>query len=125
MTKKELLYTLDNYWDYYQNKPIFGLIKKLVETTDENDVDFKEALNDGMAEEIINLFLDCYNDSDFMQWLNDNDFDLFNGYRFADRVYRNDYESDEDFIENSGAFYNGEPDCLMYNKETGCYVISW
>ena len=30
-----------------------------------------------------------------------NDFDLFNNYRYSERVYRSDYSSDEDFKENS------------------------
>ena len=98
---------------------------RLVESTDENDTDFKEVLKDEMGEEIINLFMGSYDEKSLLKWLSDNNFDIFNNYRYSDRVYRDDYESDEDFIENSGAFYMGEPDCLMYNKKTGCYVISW
>ena len=53
------------------------------------------------------------------------DFDLFNNYRYADIVYRSDYSSDQDFKENSGAFYGDDIDCLLYNESTGCYVKSW
>lgn len=122
MTKKELLYNLDTEYDFV-DRPIYSLIKKLIEETDENDLDFKEVLNDGMGENIVGLLLSYYTDIQLLIWLRDVDFDIFNEYRFAKKVYRDDYESEEDFIENSGAFYEGILSCLMYNEETGCYVI--
>ena len=124
-TKQQLIEKLQNLNEWYQKQPTFAILLKLVKATDEDDEDFKEVLEDEMGEEIITLFLEGYDSEGLLKWLSENNFDLFNNYRFADRVYRDDYESDEDFIENSGAFYMGEEDCLMYNKNTGCYVIRW
>ena len=124
-TKQELIEKLEGWSNYYTNEPMFDILLKLVKGTDEDDDDFKEVLEDEMGEEIIRLFMECYDEKSLLKWLSDNNFDIFNDYRNSDRVYRDDYDSDEDFIENSGAFYMGEVDCLMYNKKTGCYVIRW
>jgi len=58
----------------------------LLEGTSAEDVDFSQALEDGTAEDIISLDLDCYNLADFVKWLSKNNFDLFNNYRFAETV---------------------------------------
>ena len=125
MKKEQLIENLENYGSYYQNNIIFNLCLKLIKGTDENDPDFKEVLEDETGEQIVELFVDCYDEKAFLEFLNKNNFDLFNNYRYSDRVYRSDYSSVQDFKENSGAFYEGEPDCLLYNKATGCYVKSW
>lgn len=125
MKKEQLIENLENYGSYYERNVIFNLCLKLIKGTDENDPDFKEVLEDETGEQIVELFVDCYDEKAFLEFLNKNDFDLFNNYRYSDRVYRSDYSSDEDFKENSGAFYEGEPDCLLYNEATGCYVKSW
>ena len=124
-TKQQLIEKLQNLNGWYQKQPTFDFLLRLVKATDEDDEDFKEVLEDEMGEEIIRFFLDCYDSESLLKWLSDNNFDLFNDYRHSDRVYRDDYDSDEDFIENSGAFYMGEVDCLMHNEKTGCYVIRW
>lgn len=125
MKKEQLIENLENYSSYYQRNIIFNLCLKLIKRTDENDPDFKEVLEDETGEQIVELFVDCYDEKDFLDFLNRNDFDLFNNYRYSDRVYRSDYSSEQDFKENSGAFDEGEPDCLLYNETTGCYVKSW
>lgn len=124
-TKEQLIEKLQGWSDYYQQQSIFKLLLRLVESTDENDSDFKQVLADEMGEEIIRLFMDCYDTEELLKWLDNNDYDLFMDYRYSDRIYRDDYESDEDFEENSGAFYKGDVDCLMYNEKTGCYVKTW
>lgn len=125
MKKEQLVENLENYSSYYQRSIIFNLCLKLIKGTDENDSDFKEVLEDETGEQIVELFVDCYDEKTFLEFLNNNDFDLFNNYRYSDRVYRSDYSSEQDFKENSGAFYEGEPDCLLYNENTGCYVKNW
>lgn len=127
MTKQEFINQLEdlNKHNYYSNNAIFQLILKLVKGTDENDLDFKEVLKDEMGLEIINLLLDCYNSEDFLKWLSENDYDIFNNYRYCEKVYKSDYENDEDFKENSGCFYGDDIDCLFYNEKTGVYIKSW
>ena len=125
MKKEELIENLENYSSYYQRSIIFNLCLKLIKGTDENDPDFKEVLDDETGEQIVDLFVDCYDEKDFLEFLNKNDFDLFNNYRYSDRVYRSDYSSDQDFKENSGAYYGDDIGCLLYNEATGCYVKSW
>lgn len=125
MKKEQLIENLENYSSYYQRSIIFNLCLKLIKGTDENDPDFREVLEDETGEQIVDLFVDCYDEKSFLEFLNNNDFDLFNNYRYSDRVYRSDYSSDEDFKENSGAFDGDDPDCLLYNEATGCYVKSW
>lgn len=125
MKKEQLIENLENYGNYYQRNIIFNLCLKLIKETNENDPDFKEVLQDETGEQIVELFVDCYDEKAFLEFLNNNDFDLFNNYRYSDRVYRNDYSSEQDFKENSGAFCGDDIDCLLYNENTGCYVISW
>lgn len=127
MTKKEFINQLEelNSYNFYSKSVIFQIVLKLVKGTDENDADFKEVLEDETGEQIINLFLDCYTEKDFLKWLGDNDFNLFNNYRYADKVYKSDYESEDDFKENSGCFYGDDIDCLLYNEKTGVYIKSW
>ena len=108
------------------NSEIEKLSVKLIEGHDENDLDFSEVLQDEMGYNIIELLVDCYDTLQFIKWLDDNDFDLFNNYRFSDRRYLNDYNSFEDFKkDNEDIFYKDEPDCLFYNPDTGVYVHTW
>ena len=67
-----------------------ALIIKLLKGTDCTDPDFKEALEDGTAESIISLDMDCYNLAEFVKWLANHDFDLFIDYRYADKVALSD-----------------------------------
>lgn len=123
-TKKQLLDYLDSV-DYYQRESTGKLLRKLVAGTDEDDLDFKKALEDGVTVQIIDLLMDCYSAEDLIDWLADHDMDIFDNYRYADVEYLEDYDDLEDMKENSEAFYNGEPDCLFINEDKGVYVISW
>ena len=125
MKKEQLIENLENYSSYYKRSIILILCLKLIKGTDENDPDFKEVLEDETGEQIVELFVGCYDEKAFLEFLYKNNFNLFNNYRHSERVYRSDYSSEQDFKENSGAFYKGEPDCLLYNETTGCYVKSW
>lgn len=122
MTKEMLLKELEG--GFYSSK-VKDLCIKCIRMYDDNDDDLKAVLDCGLGVDIVNLFIDCYSYEDFCMWLCENDFDIFKDFRFANVVYRDDYESEEDFIENSGAFYNGDADCLIYNEDKGIAVISW
>jgi len=67
-----------------------ALVVKLLKGTECTDPDFKEALEDGTAESIISLDMDCYNLAEFVKWLANHDFDLFVDYRYADKVALSD-----------------------------------
>ena len=121
-----------------------SLIIKLLKGTDCTDPDFKEALEDGTAEAIISLDLDCYSLADFVKWLAKHDFDLFIDYRYSDKVYLVDviketeeteeapdccYNFDIDEFkeleteEEKGEYIKEHFDGLLYSDEV--LVISW
>ena len=125
MFKNELIESLEDSY-YISHSEVGRLCIKLIRGYDENDLDFSEVLHDEIGFDIIQLFVDCYNTLDFINWLIDNNFDLFNNYRFSDRRYSNDYASYEEFKEaNEDIFCQGEPECLLINEDTGVYVYKW
>lgn len=85
--KNELIERVSN-WSVYgeEGEAQKQLILKLIKGTDTNDVDFSQALEDGTAESIIQLDLDCYDLTDFIVWLSKHNFDLFIDYRFANTI---------------------------------------
>lgn len=117
MTKQNLLNVLENY-SFYQDNPEFNLIVKLIKGTSEDDPDFKDALEYGFAEQIVNLFLDCYCGSNFIRWLNEHDFDLFDSFRFADIAFKEDYESEEEWED-------AKNNALMINDDKTAVCLSW
>lgn len=120
--KQDLIDKLEGYRSYYNNSQL-QLIVKLIEGTQVDDPDFKQALNDGVAEQIVDLFLECYAADEFITWLANYGFDLFRDYRFAN-VYRlEDGYTMEEIKE--ACFYEDEFDGLMCNEEKGVYVASW
>ena len=86
MLKEDLIKELEES-RYISNSVIGRLCIKLIEGYDENDPDFSEVLKDEMGFNIVYLFVDCYDTTQFLKWLDDNDFDLFNNYRYADKRY--------------------------------------
>ena len=70
MKKEQLIENLENYSSYYKRSVIFNLCLKLIKGTDENDPDFKEVLEDETGEQIVDLFVDCYDEKDFLEFLN-------------------------------------------------------
>lgn len=117
MTKEELVERLENN-SWLNKSPRGKLIIKLVKGTEETDPDFKKALEDDMCEAIIDLDMDCYDDTDFLKWLANHDFDLFVDYRFAETMTREEmieeYSEDED-----------EWDWLIHNDDCSIYVKRW
>ena len=121
-----------------------ALIVKLLKGTDCTDADFKEALEDGTAENIISLDMDCYTLSGFVKWLAEHDFDLFIDYRFAEKKdlseaiyeiehydakpsYCYNFDLDEfkalESEEEKGDYIKNHFDGLLYSDNT--LVISW
>lgn len=84
-TKKAELIERVESWSFRgeEGEAMQNLIIKLLKGTDCTDPDFAQALEDGTAESIISLDLDCYSLSDFVVWLSKHNFDLFINYRFA------------------------------------------
>ena len=79
-----------------------------------------KVLEDETGEQIVDLFVECYDEKDFLEFLNKNDFDLFNNYRYSERVYRSDYSSDEDFrkakeVNNDKHLYNQAGNSIVVN----------
>lgn len=109
MTKQELLEKLEER----NQTPILSLMIKLIKGTDENDADFKEVLADDMGEPIVDLFLDCYDEKSFLEWLAKYDWDLFANYRYAETYPAEDLTEEE------------KEDYLMCNYDQTVYVKSW
>ena len=143
--KQELINNVEG-WLYAgeEAKAQQALIIKLLKGTDCTDLDFKEALEDGTAESIISLDMDCYDLAGFVKWLANHNFDLFIYYRYADKVALSDviqeaeqsgeapaccYNFDiEEFkaLEDDlskGDYIKDHFDGLLYSDNT--LVISW
>ena len=103
-----------------------------------------EELEDGTAESIISLDLDCYDLAGFVKWLASHDFDLFVDYRYADKVALSDviqetetsgeapaccYDFDIDEFkalsdeQKKGDYIKDHFDGLLYSDDV--LVISW
>ena len=145
LRKAELLERLNNWrTSGEEGEAMLNLIIKLVSGTAVSDPDFKAALEDETAEGIINRDLDCYTLADFVKWLSNHDFDLFQDYRFAETVAIEDaieeikesqeaprycYDFDfEEFAaleddEERADYIKDHFDGLLYSNST--LVISW
>ena len=143
--KAELIESVESWRTYgEEGEAMQSLIIKLLKGTECDDPDFKEALEDGTAEAIISLDLDCYGLADFVKWLAKHDFDLFINYRYADKAflvdvikdveeteeapdccYNFDYEEFKELEteEEKGDYIKEHFDGLLYSDEV--LVISW
>lgn len=125
---------------------IKALFEKLEKGTDPEDPDYKAAKEDGMIDNIKDIFTNCYSAADFLKWLTEHNFDLFVDYRFANKtnfeeiaqeldngndrpegVYNCDLEEwqvleDE---EDRKEYILNHLDCLMYSADSGVVVVSW
>ena len=143
--KAELIEAVEN-WTCRgeEGEAMQALIIKLLKGTECTDPDFREALEDGTAEYIISLDIDCYTLADFVKWLAKHDFDLFIDYRYAEKKDLSDaikeildyneepsycYNFDlEEFKvleseEEKGNYIKDHFDGLLYSDNT--LVISW
>lgn len=126
LLKAELIESLESY---RTQSPELQLIIKLIKGTETSDPDFREALEDQMAEPIVNLFLDCYDSSDFLKWLANNDFDLFVNYRYSERIYLENYDDVAAMMADNESYFYGDSvddfDGLMVNDNKTVFVYQW
>lgn len=143
--KAELIECVESWRTHgEEGQAMQALIIKLLKGTECTDPDFAQALEDGTAEAIISLDLDCYSLADFVKWLADHDFDLFVDYRFAetktitDAIHDIEQDQEEpsycyDFDleefnnledeDDKADYIKDHFDGLLYSDET--LVISW
>ena len=125
--KAELIEAVEN-WNCRgeEGEAMQALIIKLLKGTDCTDPDFKEALEDGTAESIISLDIDCYSLADFVKWLAKHNFDLFIDYRYAEKKDLSDAIKEiEDYNEEPSYCYNFDLEefkALSDEIEKGDYI---
>ena len=127
MKKEELIEKIEGS-NYLMSHARAKLILNLIKGLDDDDQDLANVLEDETGLAIVELLVDCYDEKSLLEWLEKQDFNPFNNYRYAEVVRLSDYEDFEDFKENSGAFYRGDPDCLIYHECPDgdiVAVISW
>ena len=143
--KAELIETVE-CWTFRgeEGQAMQALIIKLLKGTECTDPDFAQALEDGTAESIISLDLDCYSLAEFVKWLANHNFDLFIDYRFAETkdladaiqeieeeqyapsyCYNFDFEEFKELADDieKGDYIKDHFDGLLYSNNT--LVISW
>ena len=125
---------------------IKSICEKIAAGTSESDPDFREAKADGMIDNIISIFAECYDSKSFLEWLDKHEGDLFCDYRFADKttfeeiaeeldngndnpdgVYDVDLEEWQELKDEDEKmdYIEEHLDCLMYSRGSGVIVISW
>jgi len=85
---------------------IRNICEALVSKYDENDPDFKQAKEDEMIDNIIELFADCYTSKDFLEWLYNHDCDILIDYRYADTKTFEEIAEDIDNGYEPNGVYN-------------------
>ena len=104
--------------EYYNKSITFMIVKKyLLEDRAEEDSDML-ALTPSLLNQIIDLFIECYNVEDLMTWLSTHNYDPIIDFRYADIREYGDFESLEE-LENA------KGDCLFNDEENEIIVISW
>jgi len=120
MEKQEMIKKLEEMEkkSYYCNNTKFNLLKRLCLTLDENDSDLTDDyLTPCIFEQIIQLFIDCNTEKDLLEWLEDNNYNPINNFRYANKTEYCEIDDDKrnDVLEN----------CLFYDEENEIIVISW
>ena len=120
MTKKELLQLLENleantYYSYNSN---FKLISKLLKGYEE-DAKELEAITVNIANQVIDLLLDCYTTSELVDWLEINDWNVFNNIHHSEIREYDEFEDDElqEILDNNDYLFNDEDEKIL--------IISW
>ena len=104
--------------EYYNKSITFMIIKKyLLEDRAEDDGDMS-ILTTTLLNQIIDLFIDCYNIEDLMKWLSTHNYDPIIDFRYAAIREYGDFESLEE-LEIA------KNDCLFNDEENEILVISW
>jgi hypothetical protein len=103
--------------EYYKKSITFTIIKKyLLEDRAEDDGDML-ALTPSLLNQIVDLFIDCYNIEDLMKWLSAHNYDPIIDFRYADIQEYGDFEPEE--LEEA------KNDCLFNDEENEILVMSW
>ncbi|MDY0140073.1 MAG: hypothetical protein RBR50_10255 [Candidatus Izemoplasmatales bacterium] len=103
--------------EYYEKSIAFTIIKKyLLEDRAEDDGDMS-ILTTTLLNQIIDLFIDCYNIEDLMKWLSAHNYDPIIDFRYADIREYGDFEPEE--LEEA------KNDCLFNDEENEILVMSW
>ena len=120
MKKSELLQLLDELEaiSYYANHSNFKLIKYLLKDYDEDAEELK-AITKNIARQIIDLLLDCYTASDLIEWLEINDWNVFNNIQHSEIVEYSELERDEldEILDNNNYLFNDEENEIL--------ILSW
>ena len=120
MTKKELLELLERLGkhNYYSNNSNFKLISKLLKDYEENSKEL-ESITVNIANQVIDLLLDCYTTNDLVDWLEVNDWNVFNNIHYSDIREYEEFEEDElqEILNNGDYLFNDEDEKVL--------VISW
>jgi hypothetical protein len=119
MEKQEMIKKLEEMEKIpYYNNSRFNLLKKLCLGLDDDDEDLTEIyLTPTIFEKIIELFIDCYNEIELLNWLSNNDYNPINNFRYAEIREYCEIDDDEltEVLDN----------CLFYDENNEIIVISW
>ena len=119
--KLEKFYIIDKYTDQKlenRNDLNFIIIKKyLLEDRQEDDPDM-QALTPQLLEQVIQLFIDCYDTENLMLWLESHDYDPIIDFRFSERYEYEEFESVEELEE-------AKENCLFNDEVNKIIVMSW
>lgn len=119
MEKYELMEKLEEMDDieYYYNNPEFQLLYKLCQAIEEGDSDLNE-LTPNLVENIIDLLLDCYRAEDLFTFLERQNWNPFENFRFADIQLFDEYDNEEDLEE-------AKENALFVDDDEEVLVMSW
>ena len=100
----------------YENNRL--LLEALIEKMPEDDPDKKEAELHGFIEPIIELFTECYDSQQLVEWLNEHNMEPLADFRYADIRERSEYDTEEDWEE-------AKEDALLISDDGEAICLSW
>lgn len=122
-----------------------AIIEGLITATPNTDPDKQLAESDGMIEQIVELFAECYTGDDLIKWLADHNNDPLQDYRYSNRltyeeiaeeldngnecigVYNIDFDEWQEIAKDDEEarkdYIKKHLDCLMYSDDV--VVVSW
>lgn len=115
MTKKELLELLERLEksNYYSHNS-FKLISKLLRDYEE-DAKELEAITVNIANQIINLLVQCFTTSELVDWLDNYDWNVFNNIHHSEIRKYDEFEEDElqEILDNGDYVFNDEDEKII------------
>lgn len=120
MTKKELLELLERLENntYYSYNSNFKLISKLLRDYDE-DAKELEAITVNIANQVIDLLLDCFTTSELVDWLEHYNWNIFNNIHHSEIKEYDEFGEGElqEILDNGDYVFNDEDEKII--------IISW